>query len=135
MSWRAPYILQALLALVLAVSCHFLPMSPRWLLLHGRRDEALRQLDRLDYSRTEAEKDILRPSEENVSMNLSAWEVTRMLFRRQYRTRTFLALTVLGMVQLSGIDGVLYVCQSPSVSPSHHLTSAPLNSHLIDFKH
>ena len=31
-----------------------------------------------------------------------------MLFRRKNRSRTILALFVLGMVQLSGIDGVLY---------------------------
>jgi len=38
------------------------------------------------------------------------------IFRRQYRAKTILALFVLGMVQLSGIDGVLYV--SPKVIQS-----------------
>jgi len=48
----------------------------------------------------------LRPTEQRPS--LSAWRGFLLLFRRGYRARTILALFILGMVQLSGIDGVLY---------------------------
>jgi len=54
----------------------------------------------------EAEKDVLRNPEQRPS--LSAWQGFLLLFRKGYRARTILALFVLGMIQLSGIDGVLY---------------------------
>lgn len=107
MAWRFSYIMQASIGLFLAVRCAFLPESPRWLILHGRRTDALKSLERLDFSMAEAEKDILRPQEQGPS--LSGWQGFLLLFRRGYRSRTILALFVLGMVQLSGIDGVLYV--------------------------
>jgi MFS family permease len=107
MSWRLPYIFQAAIGVALALSCLWLPESPRWLVVHGRRTDAVKALDRLDFSMIEAEKDILSSNEQRPS--LSAWQGFLLLFRRAYRARTILALFVLGMVQLSGIDGVLYV--------------------------
>lgn len=94
----------------LALSCIMvLPNSPRWLMLHGQRDEALKAVERLNIPRAEAEKDILRAPDTQSGLPTSRLEGFVMIFRRQYRSRTFLALFVLGMVQLSGIDGVLYV--------------------------
>jgi len=55
----------------------------------------------------EAEKDMLSAQNEQ-QMSLSAWQGFTLLFKKGYRARTILALFVLGMVQLSGIDGVLY---------------------------
>lgn len=107
MSWRLPYVVQASLAILLAVSCYFLPTSPRWLMLHGKREKALKELDRLNISRTEAEKDILSFNDQ-VRAPPSTLEGFLVIFRRRYRARTILALFILGMVQLSGIDGVLY---------------------------
>jgi MFS family permease len=107
MAWRLPYVLQAVIGLGLALSCLALPESPRWLMVHGKRTEAVKALDRLNFSMVEAEKDILSSTEQRPS--LSAWQGFLLLFRRGYRARTILALFVLGMVQLSGIDGVLYV--------------------------
>jgi len=119
MSWRLPYIAQAVIGVVLAASCIMLPESPRWLILHGQRTKALKSLERLNFSMAEAEKDILRPQEQGPS--LSGWQGFLLLFRRGYRSRTILALFVLGMVQLSGIDGVLYVC-TPLIERHYLLT-------------
>jgi len=106
MAWRLSYIIQAAIGVFLAVRCAMLPESPRWLMFHGRRTDALKSLEHLNFSMAEAEKDILRPQEQGPS--LSGWQGFLLLFRRGYRSRTILALFVLGMVQLSGIDGVLY---------------------------
>lgn len=120
-SWRLPFIIAAILGVALAVSCLYLPVSPRWLLYHGRRDEALRESERLKLSRAEIEKDILTtPSQER--SGLSLWHGLSAVFNRQYRARTNLGLFILGMIQLCGIDGVLYVSQSSVVTqPGFHL--------------
>jgi MFS family permease len=107
MAWRLPYIIQAAIGVILAISCISLPESPRWLMLHGKRTDAVKALDRLEIPMAEAEKDILGAGQQGPS--LSAWQGFLLLFRKGYRARTILALFLLGMVQLSGIDGVLYV--------------------------
>lgn len=113
MSWRAPYIIQAALALVLGISCvTVLPNSPRWLMLHGRSEEANEAVKKLKIPRIEAEKDILEMSRSAVRLESSPWKGLLMIFQSKYRSRTVLALFTLGMVQLSGIDGVLYVRRS-----------------------
>ena len=107
MAWRLPYVIQGSLALIFGISCLLLPESPRWLMLHGKRDEAIRALERLNFSMAEAEGGFLTATEQHLS--LSPWQSFLLLFSRGYRARTILALFVLGMVQLSGIDGVIYV--------------------------
>lgn len=108
MSWRLPFILEAIVAVGLAFSCLYLPVSPRWLLLHGRRDDALRESERLNLTRAEVEKDILAVASRNQPQQ-SLWQGLSAIFHRQYRVRTTLGLFILGMIQLCGIDGVLYV--------------------------
>lgn len=109
LSWRAPYIVQAGLGIGLATCRFVLPDSPRWLLFHGQRDKAIQELKRLDFSAVEAEKDLLGPAaEQQMLARPGPVEGLVMIFRKQYRSRTVLALFTLGMVQLSGIDGVLY---------------------------
>lgn len=78
-------------------------------MLNDRRDDAMKAIEKLDIPRAEAEKDILRVPEPQAGFEASSVDGFLVLFRRQYRSRTVLALFVLGMVQLSGIDGVLYV--------------------------
>ncbi|KAI0022511.1 putative MFS sugar transporter [Xylariomycetidae sp. FL0641] len=107
-AWRAPYLVQGALAAVFAAACLGLPDSPRWLLLQGRRTEALEAARRLQLvDLLEVERDGLAPNAEQRS-GLSPWQGFLLLFRRGYRARTILALFILGMVQLSGIDAVIY---------------------------
>ena len=109
-AWRVPFIIMGILAVILAGSCVYLPKSPRWLQINGRRGEALRAVERLGISSAEAEKDIFTPSTDNVpprpAMTLSDFS---LVFNKEYRMRTSLGIFILGMVQLCGIDGVLYV--------------------------
>jgi len=108
-AWRLPYVVQALIAVGLAACCAVpgaLPESPRWLMMHGQRDKALSAVRRLHFGMDEAERDILAGSDQRPSLSL--WQSIVLIFRKGYRTRTILALFILGMVQLSGIDAVIY---------------------------
>ncbi|KAI8163790.1 hypothetical protein K4K49_003481 [Colletotrichum sp. SAR 10_70] len=110
LSWRLPYVIQGICAVLFGAGSLILPESPRWLLLHGRRADAMRALERLDFSRGEAERDFLSGSQSEQRPSLSPWQSFTLLFKRGYRTRTTLAIFILGMIQLSGIDGVVYLC-------------------------
>lgn len=107
-AWRLPFIIAAILAVGLAISCLYLPESPRWLLLRARRNDALRESERLNLSRVEVEKDMLTIATRSQSQP-SLWQGLSVVFYRRYRARTTLGLFILGMIQLCGIDGVLYV--------------------------
>lgn len=122
-AWRLPFILQVVTSIALAVSCSYLPTSPRWLYMRGLREEATQVFQRLDISSAEAEKDILGPAGQPPSAPSTSKGVMH-IFDKQYRLRTMLGFFILGMVQLSGIDGVLYV--SPiSKSLSYSIAYGP----------
>lgn len=115
MAWRLPFIIMVAMSLILIGCCTRLPESPRWSMSRGDQPAALDALRRLDFSMVEAESSFMSGGavlEQRVS--LTPWQSFAILFRRGYRARTILALFVLGMVQLSGIDGVLYVSVSRS---------------------
>jgi MFS family permease len=109
MAWRIPFIIMAIVSAILAVSCYLLPPSPRLLILNGKKTEAIRAIETLGIHREEAEKDILRVREEDLAREEpNLWQSFKMIWARQYRSRTILALFIAGMVQLCGIDGILY---------------------------
>lgn len=112
-AWRLPYVIQAVVGTILAGACLVLPDSPRWLMLHGKRAEAVRAVEMLDFGMAEAQRDVLAAPSSEQHLSLNPWQSFVLLFRRGYRARTVLALFLLGAVQLSGIDAVLYVGYRP----------------------
>lgn len=115
MAWRLPFVIMVVMSAIFIGICARLPESPRWSMSRGDKPAALDALRRLDFSMVEAERTFMSGgavAEQRVS--LTPWQSFAMLFRRGYRARTILALFVLGMVQLSGIDGVLYVSARPA---------------------
>ncbi|KAF2462449.1 putative transporter [Lineolata rhizophorae] len=128
MSWRAPYIVLASLSVLFANASFFgLPESPRWLSLRGRKAEAVYAWETLGVNpadREKAEDQYETPLVEDrnaielrsrtstdgrrhrepVKDKVSFFDV----FKRDVRARTLLAVFMMGMQQMSGIDGVLY---------------------------
>jgi sugar porter (SP) family MFS transporter len=131
-SWRLPFLLLAAYAFVFtAIAFVWLPPSPRWLTLRGRTDEAAQAWEKLDVPAADREK-ILGQVEDLVVENpdtdgmgsstlamghrkgthrnvpKSKKEQLLDVFSPDARPRLFLAVFLMGMQQLSGIDGVLY---------------------------
>lgn len=102
--------------------------SPRWLSIRGRRAEASAAWDKLGIGHAEREKAEVEQSIELRDTSGSTEAINPQntaaaassedrpvkdsfldVFKRDVRTRTGLAVFLMGMQQLSGIDGVLYV--------------------------
>ena len=126
LSWRLPCIIQASGSSVLAACCKFLPSSPRWLILHHHREEAIKEIRRLGISQEEAEQDILRTDEPVTEPEYATRDLDenthgrpgmlRMMFQCGVRVRTLLAFFLLFMEGMCRIDGILYV------GPHHFLS-------------
>lgn len=129
-SWRLPFILLAGYSLVFSImTLFYLPPSPRWLTLNGRTEEAAAAWETLDVPAADQEK-ILGPMDESIVLTSNTETIAHEglernitatsrrsekkaqildVLSRESRPRFFLALFLMGMQQLSGIDGVLYV--------------------------
>ncbi|GAB6854880.1 sugar porter family MFS transporter [Asaia astilbis] len=104
-AWRWMLGIVALPGAVFMFGSLFLPDSPRWLMLRGRRNEALETLTSLRPSREEAEKEI--------------WEIQNRLQEKQrglslflenpnFRRSVFLGIGLQIVQQLTGINVVMY---------------------------
>ncbi|GAA5975420.1 hypothetical protein JCM11641_004258 [Rhodosporidiobolus odoratus] len=106
-SWRLPFILQAITATVVAVVAPFMPYSSRWLLSKGRREEAERVLDLLvGPDNVEERKELMAVGP--VTAKLSQWEAMKDIWAPGFRGRTSLGVALNVFQQLSGIDFVLF---------------------------
>lgn len=120
LSWRTPWIILASLSMILSVlSLMLLPPSPRWLTLHGHQDEADAVWDMLGVSHAEREKVELQVAVEEVPAERDESDDNKThklfeIFQKDVRGRTALAVFLMGVQQLSGIDGVLYVSSAIS---------------------
>jgi DNA-directed RNA polymerase III subunit RPC2 len=133
LAWRVPFIMLAILSFAFSIASFlWLVPSPRWLTLRGRSSEAAAAWDVLGVSQAEREKVEIEQSREAINLqtqgpadptdssnNTLVGSIhtkdreTKQgfldLFSRDVRARTTLAVFMMGMQQLSGIDGVLYV--------------------------
>ncbi|KZP33388.1 MFS transporter [Athelia psychrophila] len=103
LSWRLPFAISTAIALLVALMVPFLPYSPRWLVTHGRGEEAQRVLDLVTGPEDEEERmELLAvpPSGEK-----AGW---LDIFDKGVRGRTILGAFLNILQQLSGIDFVLY---------------------------
>ena len=132
LAWRTPFIILASLSMIFVVATIlWLVPSPRWLTLRGRQSEASAAWDVLGVGHAEREKAEIELaatvteahnlvdstdsiSQQGVASPTRTTDSTNKysffdVFARDVRSRTALAAFLLGMQQLSGIDGVLYV--------------------------
>ena len=113
-SWRVPLSIKTGAALLYTAVCASLPHSPRWLVLHGRYEEAKLLWRRLGLEPPEKQSERARDLDPETSVSRMVKEtdvVSRSLiraWRKDVRNRTALGAFTMAMLQLSGIDSVLY---------------------------
>jgi hypothetical protein len=111
LSWRLPLAIEATISWsYLISSLLFLPESPRWLTACGRHREATAIWEKLGIEAAEREK-----IEERADSSGALPEPVKMrdilaVFGKDAWRQTSLGVFLMGMQQLTGIDGVLYVC-------------------------
>jgi hypothetical protein len=131
-SWRLPFMLLAAYSFLFSgITLFYLPPSPRWLTVNGKSEEVSAAWEKLGVPAADQEKILVQQDDSTalveaangaVSMdnglrrnitNVSRISQKRAqildVFSTESRPRLFLALFLMGMQQLSGIDGVLYV--------------------------
>ncbi|CAE6377947.1 unnamed protein product [Rhizoctonia solani] len=109
LSWRTPFIVQVGVAIILGSGMPWLPYSPRWLFQNGRVEEAWRVLEAFDrHSSSEKEKEELIAKAQERQGQDDTFGVVEAFKDPDSRGRTLLAVFMMGMQQLSGIDGVLF---------------------------
>lgn len=135
LSWRLPLALQSAIAFGLALASFFyLPQSPRWLAHKGRKEEASIAWDKLGVSGAEREKNLLQDpapmdnSERTTAAAADSSEAKSLPFRDKIygnmkditaafrgdaKKPMLLGVFLMAVQQLSGIDGVIYVCTFP----------------------
>ncbi len=95
--WRAGFALGALLAIAILLVRRDVPESPRWLMSHGRADEANAIIERIE-AEVQAEHGPLDPVTTRLSFMRKAApsmrEVANVLFHR-YRSRSVVALALM----------------------------------------
>jgi hypothetical protein len=122
LSWRLPFAIEATISWsYLISSLLFLPESPRWLTACGRHREAIAIWEKLGIEAAEREK-----IEERTDSSGALPEPVKMrdilaVFGKDAWRQTSLGVFLMGMQQLTGIDGVLYVC-SLSHAQYHRIT-------------
>ena len=113
-SWRIPFMVQAILATALACACPSLPSSPRWLLDAGHPSQAGPALDHLQLplQQLQAELESAGPAGGDTNESEMQQSNRRLLrvFNQYNRKQAFLGMFLMGAMQFSGIDAVLYVC-------------------------
>ncbi|KAL6309260.1 general substrate transporter [Sparassis latifolia] len=130
-SWRGPYIIQAVLAVMLLVWTFVLPETPRFLISTGFEEEGLRTLADLHAAGDIDDPGVQRTYAEIVAaityertLGEASWG---QLFK-QYTRRTVMAITCQTFAQFNGINALLYFLPSNLTRAGFSIASALLYS-------
>ena len=110
-SWRGPYIVEAVMAVILVLWSFIIPETPRFLIANGFLDDGLRVLADLHVDGDTNDADVRQTHQEIVDtvsfeseMGTASWS---QVFR-QYSRRTVIGITCQVFAQFNGINAILY---------------------------
>ncbi|MDA1312546.1 MAG: sugar porter family MFS transporter [Acidobacteria bacterium] len=101
--WRLMFGVEALPAALFFLLLFVTPLSPRWLVAQGRREEAVAVLHSLGADSVEK---LIQQIEE--SLALERHSMQEPLFQKAYRQPILLAIAIATFNQLSGINALMY---------------------------
>ena len=105
--WRWMLGIEAVPAMIYFFALLFVPESPRWLAMHGKKDEALRVLERASGSER-AKADLIVVEESLTSDSVSQEGSIKQLFQPAMKLVLTIGLSVAILQQITGINSVFF---------------------------
>ena len=103
--WRWMLGLGAIPALALAAGVSYLPQSPRWLVMRGRHDDAVKALSRVRFGGDDTIKDEVAEIEEGTKQEQGSW---RDLLVPAVKAALLIGVGLAILQQITGINTVIY---------------------------
>lgn len=136
-AWRMCFSLQLIPGAIVGALILSRPESPRWLFQHDRTDEALLVLAKL-HAKGDQSAPIVQSEFEEIRVvveyerGLPTPSYIALLFGKQYRRRTALAMGLQFMQQITGVNIILYYAAKVFAQTGRSGTSAALLSNGIE---
>jgi sugar porter (SP) family MFS transporter len=124
--WRLMLGLSIAPAIVLVIGLALMPETPRWLVAHGRSQDAQASIGRLGRPDTASIEvaDLERAHAAEVRTGLNTGEVIRRMFAPAVRSRTWAAIGLAVLVQFVGTNSILYFAPTTLVHAGFGETAA-----------
>ncbi|HNP18670.1 MAG TPA: sugar porter family MFS transporter [Fulvivirga sp.] len=103
--WRVMFWSELIPAVAFFVLLFFVPHSPRWLMMKGRKEEAKKVLAKVTFSPEEAEREF---NEIQNSLDRESMELKVTAFSKSMLFVLFIGVTLSILQQVTGINAILY---------------------------
>jgi len=134
LGWRAGFLLGAVLAVAILLVRRHVPESPRWLLAHGRADEAERIVAQIEQEAQAERGSPLEAPQGHVAYTRhhtpTLGEVWHVLWRR-YRTRSAVVLAL--MISQAFFYNAIFFTYALVLTRFHHVDEAQVGLYIVPF--